>query len=44
MSGVVLTGFGGEVNTGAILMKPIVAGLSYKDMIDLVSYVGSLEP
>ena len=30
--------------TGAILMKPIVDKLSYKDMIDLVSYVGSLEP
>ncbi len=35
---------GTRKGTGAILMKPIVAGLSYKDMIDLVSYVGSLEP
>jgi cytochrome c553 len=30
--------------TGAILMRPIVAGLSHKDMIDLSAYVGSLDP
>jgi cytochrome c553 len=35
---------GTRKGTGALLMQPIVAGLSYKDMIDLVSYVGSLEP
>lgn len=29
---------------GAAFMKPVVAGLSYKDMIDLSAYVGSLEP
>jgi len=29
---------------GALLMKPVVAGLSQKDMIDLATYVGSLEP
>jgi cytochrome c553 len=28
----------------SVLMKPIMAGLSYKDMIDLSAYVGSLEP
>jgi cytochrome c553 len=29
---------------GAALMKPVVAGLSHKEMIDLTAYVGSLEP
>ena len=28
----------------ATLMKPIVAGLSRRDMIDLAAYVGSLSP
>jgi cytochrome c553 len=28
----------------AILMQPVVDSLSYKDMIDLVAYAGSLEP
>jgi cytochrome c553 len=30
--------------SGAILMKPVVTGLSHKDMIDLAAYVGALEP
>ncbi len=29
---------------GAAFMKPVVAGMSYKDMMDLAAYVGSLEP
>jgi cytochrome c553 len=29
---------------GAAFMKPVVANLSYRDMIDLSAYIGSLEP
>ena len=35
---------GTRKGTGAILMKPVVAGLSQQDMIDLAAYAGSLEP
>jgi cytochrome c553 len=29
---------------GAVLMQPVVTGLAQKDMIDLATYVGSLDP
>ena len=35
---------GSRNGAGAALMKPMVAGLSEKQMIDLTAYVGSLEP
>lgn len=35
---------GTREGTTATLMKPIVAGLSRRDMIDLAAYVGSLSP
>ena len=35
---------GSRHNEKALLMKPVVASLSQKDMIDLAAYVASLEP
>lgn len=35
---------GSRAGTSAPLMKPILAGLSSTDLIDLAAYVGSLEP
>jgi cytochrome c553 len=35
---------GARTGTNATLMRPIAAGLSRRDMIDLAAYIGSLAP